>query len=115
MANENAQPPQKRLTLEDPAGKDVLDKLGELETLEVNASLQLLSIEQEKVRILAVGRRVLDERNRIFEKLLIDRGLAPSAPVSIDTATGKISLVKPPQTSPQAPPVAQAPATNGQT
>lgn len=102
MANENA-PQPKRLTLEDPVGKDVLDKLADLEQTEVNACLQLMAIEQEKVKLLAVGRRVYDERSKIFEKLLMERGLAPNAPATIDSTTGKLTLVRPP-TIPQPPP-----------
>jgi hypothetical protein len=101
MANETQQP-QKRLTLDDPIGKEALEKLGELEQAEVNASLQLMAIKQEEVKLLAVGRRVDDERHRIFEKLLMERGLPPNAPATIDSTTGKISLVRPP--GPPAPP-----------
>ncbi len=128
MANENV-PPQKRLTLDDPVGKEALDKLGELEGAEVNASMQLMALEQEKVKILAAGRRIDEERHKIFEKLLMERGLAPNAPATIDSTTGKITLVQPPKFSvpqppppqapvaaapPPAPPPAPAPPPNGQ-
>ncbi len=105
MANENAA--QKRLTMDDPVGKEVLDKLAELESAEINASLQLMAIKQEEVKLLAAGRRIEDERHRIFEKLLIDRGMSPQAPATIDQTTGKISLVRPAQPPLQA---QQAPA-----
>jgi hypothetical protein len=121
MANE-AQP-QKRLTLDDPIGKEALEKLGELETAEVNAALQLMAIKQEEVKLLAVGRRVEDERHKIFERLLMERGFAPNAPATIDSTTGKITLVRPPgppgpvphptTASPAPSPPAQ-PAANGQ-
>ena len=114
MANEQQQAPQqppKRLTMDDPVGKETLDKLAELEGAEVNSAMQLMALEQEKVKLLAVGRRVEDERHRIFEKLLMERGLAPNSPATIDSTTGKISLVRPPQiTVPQGPPPAQAQA-----
>lgn len=101
MANEapaqQAQQPQKRLTLDDPVGKEALDKLAELETTEINAALQLMAVKQEEVKLLAVGRRVEDERHRLFEKLLMERGLAPNTPATIDSTTGKITLVRPPQ------------------
>jgi hypothetical protein len=112
MANENPQPAQKRLTLDDPVGKEALDKLAELEQAEVNAAMQLLALEQEKVKLLAVGRRVDDERHKVFEKLLMERGLAPNAPATIDATTGKISLVKVP--GPQAQPAPTPPPPNGQ-
>ncbi len=115
MANENPAQPQ-RATLEDPVGQDVLAKLGELEQTEMSAAMQLMTIEQEKVKLLAVGRRVDDERRRIFEKLLMERGLSPNTPATIDSTTGRITLVRP-LTAPTAqahPVVPPAAPPNGQ-
>jgi hypothetical protein len=112
MANENA--PQRRLTLNDPVGKEAIDKLSELENAEVNAALQLMALEQDKVRILAVGRKILDERHRLFEKLLMDRGLAPNSGASIDIETGRLTLTPvpvpfgQPRPQPVAPPSPEA-------
>ncbi len=99
MANEAQQQPQpeKRLSLEDPVGKETLDKLAELETTEINTALQLMAIKQEEVKLGAVGRRIEDERQRIFQKLLMERGLAPNTPATIDSTSGKITVVRPPQ------------------
>jgi hypothetical protein len=104
MANEAPAQQQKRLTLDDPVGKESLDKLAELETTEINTALQLMAIKQEEVKLLAVGRRIEDERHRLFEKLLIDRGLAPNTPATIDSTSGKITVVRPqqPMGAPQA-------------
>ena len=111
MANETSQ----RLTMDDPVGKEVLEKLAELESAEINAALSLMAMKQEEIKILAVARRVEDERLKIFEKILIDRGVAPNVPATIDQVTGKISLVRPAaQQAPQAtPPAAPAPAVPG--
>jgi hypothetical protein len=94
MSNE-PQSATKRLTIDDPVGKETLDKLAELETGEINTSLQLMALKQEEVRLLAVGRKIDDERHRIFERLLMERGLAPNNQATIDSATGKITLVRP--------------------
>lgn len=105
MSNESQ---QKRLTMDDPVGKEVLGKLAELEQAELNAAMQLMALEQEKVKLLAVARRVEDERHKVFEKILMERGLAPTAPATIDSTTGKLTLVKPANAPPQ-PQVVAAP------
>jgi hypothetical protein len=114
MANESTSN-QKKLTLDDPIGKEALDKLADLETAEINASLQLMGMEQEKIKLLAAGRRIEDERHRLFEKLLMERGLPPGTAATIDSTTGKMTLVPhpgaPPPPVPPSPPAAQA---NGQ-
>jgi hypothetical protein len=102
MANEHA--PQ-RLTLDDPVGKEVIEKLSELEMMQVNAAMHLMGIKREEVRLLAVDRKVEDERHKMFERLLMERGLPPSTPATIDFATGKVHLMKP---SPGPDPVATA-------
>ncbi len=113
MPNENQ--PQKRLTMDDLVGKEALDKLSELENAEVNAALSLMALENEKVKLLAVSRRVEDERRRLFEKLLIERGLSPNVPATIDSTTGRMSLVRPHTPSSQEAPLpAQEASTNGQ-
>lgn len=86
MANE----PAKKLNLNDPIGKEALDKLAELEAAEVNTALNIKALRQEEIKLLAADRRIQDERTRLFQKLLMDRGLAPNTPAQIDRETGRI-------------------------
>jgi hypothetical protein len=115
MSNEA---PQKKLTLEDPVGKEALDKLAELEAAEINAAMQVLALRQEEVKLLAASARVDQDRQKLFQKLLIERGLAPNTPASIDPGTGKITVLRqpgPPQPQPQPAQAApEAPPPNGQ-
>jgi hypothetical protein len=42
---------------------------------------------------MVAARRIEDERQRLFEKVLVDRGLHPSTAINIDSGNGRISLV----------------------
>lgn len=101
MSENNAS--NRKLTLDDPVGADTLEKLRELEGVEIDAAMQLMALEQTKIKLLAAGRRVEDERHRAFEKLLMERGLAPNTPATIDAGTGKITLVHPQGQAAEAP------------
>ncbi len=93
MANKKATTPRGRVILETPAGRQALDRLAELEATETEAALKLLALKREEAKIVALGRRVEDERLRIFGKLLTDRGFAPDTPTTIDSKTGKLTIV----------------------
>ncbi len=99
----------KKLTLEDPVDADTLKKLGELREARLQVAERHLDMESEQVRLMVMARQLDAEKNRIFEKILADRGLPPTFPVNIDGTTGKLSpLANMPQ--PQPPPPAEKPA-----
>lgn len=85
---------EKKLTLEDPMSAETLKKLEQLSSTKLQLCERYVELEDEKVRCL-VGIRQLDqEKQRVFEKELMDRGLAPNTPVEVNAKTGKIALVK---------------------
>jgi len=115
MGNESEnKPPQ--LTLNDPVEMATLKRIGEIQNRRLALGDMLLDLEQEKVKILVEGRRLDDERARIFANILGSRGLHPTVPVEIDPETGKISLIKmngvqaqaPAAATPEAPPAPPA-------
>lgn len=99
-----------KLTLNDPVGKETLDKLGELEGVRSEIGNQLLDIKNEEIKLLAAARKVDEERYRLFERCLMERGLAPNTPANINAQTGLITLIGPieqpakPPTAPATPP-----------
>ncbi len=95
----------RRLTVEDPVGKDILDKLGELDAARGDVASKLLDQELERVRLLAIARKIDDEKQRVFQKFLIERGLPPHTSALVDAKSGKITVL-PDDTPAQA----QAPA-----
>jgi hypothetical protein len=66
---------------------------------------RFLTLEQEKVKLLAAARRIDEEVQRVFEGLLLERGLSPDATVEIDGVTGSLKVLN----SKEPPPQVQAP------
>ncbi len=97
-----------RLTVNDPVDKDTLGRFAELERVYDNACRELMELERHKVTLIATTSRVDAERTRMFEKVLIDRGLAPNTKIEIEGETGKLIIHQPPQAAPQQPPQAAA-------
>jgi hypothetical protein len=52
---------------------------------------RLLDIEMDKVRVLASAQRIDNEKIRIFESVLLERGLPPNTVVEINAETGAIT------------------------
>jgi hypothetical protein len=93
----------RRLGLNDPVPPPILAQFEELAQARTRFSNSLMNLEQEKIRILAATRRIDDQRDRLFEQVLVERGLAPNTPVEIDRA-GKIHLTESSQQAPAPPP-----------
>lgn len=83
----------KRLTPNDPIDVETLARISELESTRARLGLQLLDIEDDKVKILVSSRRIDEEKQRIFEKALMERGLPPNTPVEINANTGLIHVL----------------------
>ncbi len=99
----------RRLTVNDPIDQEVLAKFSELETTRMRLGAQLLDVEDEKIKIMVASRKVDEEKQRLFERVLMERGLAPTTPVEIEAATGLIKVLRA-QGAP-----AERPAQNGST
>ena len=99
----------KRLTVNDPIDQATMDRFGELETTRVRLATQLLDFEDEKIKIMVASRRIDEEKQRLFEKVLMERGLAPTTPVEIEASTGLIKVIRAPerQAAPSAAPAQQ--------
>ena len=85
--------PEKKLTLDDPIDSETLGKLGQLQQARLQCADRLLDLEQERVRILRAAAQVDAERQKVFEGVLLSRGLPPNFPVTIDGATGKMTPI----------------------
>ncbi len=92
MSNPAAE--SKRLTTEDPIDPEILAKFGELEQHRMHLGSQVLDLRSEEVKLMVAARRIDEEKQRLFEKVLVDRGLNPSTPVEIDASTGRIRVLQ---------------------
>jgi len=82
------------LTPSDPVQPEVLAKFSELDGARLELGFRLLELEQERVRILAAAHQVDQQRHRLFEQVLIERGLQPGTPLSINDKTGEITILE---------------------
>lgn len=92
-----------KLTVNDPVSLESLKEFNQLEAARHDIALRLLELEQERVRLLAAAHQVGKQHERLFEKVLVDRGLPPTTPVDIDSTTGQIKVresAKPAETAP---------------
>lgn len=95
----------RRLTPEDSVDPETLKALEELANRRLQVADRVLDLEQEKVAALMAARDLDRQRTKIFEKVLIDRGISPTTPVEIDGKTGKIiPVMSPGQEQPAAVP-----------
>lgn len=82
-----------KLTPTDPVPPETLKRFDELDSARYELGLQLLVMEQEKVRVLSAAHQVDQEKKRLFESVLIERGLAPDTKVQIDSKTGVVAVL----------------------
>lgn len=88
----------KRLTADDPVEREVLEQLRELQDSRLQIAENLLDLEQTKIQLLASAKRVDDQRGRIFQAILVSRGLSPTLSAEIDARSGKLLLEEDPPT-----------------
>ena len=84
-----------KLTPNDPVDASTRKRLEDLSAARYDVADKLLELEQEKVKLLVAANRIDEERNRTFEKILMDRGLAPTTPIEIEAQTGVIRVLRP--------------------
>jgi len=97
-----------KLTLNDPIASETLERFTKLGEAQHNLALQLLRLEQNKIRLLAAAHQLDEQEQRLFEKVLVERGLPPTAQVEIDTKTGILRVLSQPTEAPKEPPKAAA-------
>jgi len=84
---------KKRLTVDDPIDTDTISKLTALQDARLRIGDRLLELELERVRLIRSATSVATERQKLFERVLIERGLSPNQPVSIDQGTGQLKVL----------------------
>jgi hypothetical protein len=109
MSNESGgDKPQEKLTVDDPVAPEVLQQLGQLQAARAELADRNVMLDQEKIQLLAAIKRLDDQKTRLFEAILVERGLGPRTEVEIDRRTGQLKLVQPPS-PPPGPPQEQQP------
>jgi hypothetical protein len=81
-------------TLETPVSAEDLAKFAQLQGARLQVAERVLDLEQEKVRALRAAASIDSERQKLFEKILTERGLPAGFPVEIDSKTGLMTPVE---------------------
>jgi hypothetical protein len=87
----------KKLTPLDPVDTATLSDFNRLEGARYELAVQLLDLEQDKVRLLAASHKIDEQRKRTFERILMERGLPPDTQVQVDSTTGMLKVLTPPK------------------
>jgi len=85
---------QPKLTIADPVDAETLRKFQQLQSSRLQVADSLLSLEQDKIRLMRAASNIEAERQRLFEGVLISRGLPTNYPVEIDAKTGAVKPVE---------------------
>jgi len=86
-------PEKKRLTIDDPVDDETKGRFNLLNESRLRVGDRLLDIELERVKLIRSASAIDNERQKLFERVLIERGLSPNQPVSIDSATGQLKAL----------------------
>lgn len=84
---------KKRLTVDDPVDEETRGRFSSLQDARLRTGDRLLDLELEKVKLIRSASAIDNERQKLFERVLIERGLSPSQPVTIDSTTGQIKVI----------------------
>lgn len=112
MSNEiqNKSNGEKRLTLEDPVSPEIIQSFRQIQEAQTNVAMEMMALEERKIQLLAGNKKLREQHERLFQAILVERGLPPVTPAELDGKTGKIVLKVPAQ----APPPSEAKPTPGQ-
>jgi len=88
-------PERKSLTINDPVDAADLQRLGDLQAKRYEVADMLLSLEQDKVKLLVQARQIDDMKSQLFTRIVTDRGLPAGFAVEIDAKTGMLVPMEP--------------------
>lgn len=82
------------LTLNDPVDPETLEQFRQLQDARQRFAETLLSLEQDKIQLLAAVKKIDDQLNRLFQACSIERGLPPQTRIEIDARSGKVTRME---------------------
>lgn len=99
MADETTTPTT--IPSDTPISAETLTKLQKIQSARLNVADRLMDTELERVKLLATAQRLDIEKQRVFEGVLLERGLPLDTMLEVDATTGSIKYLNnlPPQLS----------------
>ncbi len=85
---------ERRLTINDPVPGDVIQQFRQIREAQSDIGLNLLALERQKIALLAGAKKLDEQHSRMFQALLVERGVEPTTPAELDATTGKLVLMK---------------------
>lgn len=83
---------ERKLTISDPISPEILAEFKQLSEARSILASQLLDIDLTRIKLLAAAKKLVDQNARLFEAMLIERGLSPNTPAEIDPKTGLLTV-----------------------
>lgn len=83
---------ERRLTINDPVPAEVIQQFRQIQTAQADIGLEFLRLEQRKIQLLAASKKLDEQHQRIFQALLVERGVDPAMPAELDGQSGKLVL-----------------------
>jgi len=83
-----------RIPQNTPVSQEVLSQLDHIVKFRTQLSIEGIDIDLRKVQILATIRRLDQQRDEIFNKILTERGFAPGTVIEIDPKTGAFEMAE---------------------
>lgn len=74
----------------EPVSVEDLARLRELTAARDNVAHKYLSLELEKIPVLAAGRRIDEEHDALLRRIMEERGIHPAAMINVSPTTGEI-------------------------
>lgn len=103
------------MSLIEPVSKEDLARFQQLDLSKKALAERLLSLEEEKIRIMAATKRISDEWTGLFSRIASERGLDPNSAFDINPKTGAIDLGSPPaEEQPEGSPSPQSAPSQGE-
>jgi len=87
----------KRLSPDDAVNGETLQQLRQLHDARLHLCERAVDLEQERIQALAAIKRLDDQKQRVFDAILVERGIPPQTQVEIDGRTGKLRVVSQPE------------------
>jgi hypothetical protein len=100
-----------KLSINDPMSRETLTRIQELSETKSALCEQYFDMDAEKIRLTVAIKQIEQEKQRLFEKELVDRGMSPTAAVEVDGKTGVMTLLSPAGTQVTAAPIAPEPTS----
>lgn len=86
---------RKKLTVNDPVPPEVIQAFEQIERARARIALENMTLDQRKIQLLAAAKKVDEQFQKLFDSILLERGLPLNTVVEIDDKTGRLTVAKP--------------------